>query len=245
MSNSLFNCLSPQRAVGSGSICLYTDLVTIESWTSVSGRGQTVEVVQVRGSIRGLKWGKGIRKREYREGEWEWGKGTGSSETSFVICRQKCNLHLLASEQQRVRITHMHKTIYFCYFSTLYLNLKPSLHNFSFESHAVQQALPRKTPIVHSHPCLKWDLFWIHITTRQLSKMPVSTCHMSHTNSTVTYLGRKTPQQWERGRQNPCILFVLSAWLEKYFNASVKRLFHLKQSKLSQVGSSWNNNSFC
>lgn len=31
MSNSLFNCLSPQRAVGSGSICLDTDLVTIES----------------------------------------------------------------------------------------------------------------------------------------------------------------------------------------------------------------------
>lgn len=155
------------------------------------------------------------------------------------------NVFINTSEQQRVRITHMHKTIYFCYFSTLYLNLKPSLHNFSFEPHAVQQALPRKTPIVHSHPCLKWDLFWIHITTRQLSKMPVSTCHMSHTNSTVTYLGTKTPQQWERGRQNPCILFVLSAWLEKYFNASVKRLFHLKQSKLSQVGSSWNNNSFC
>lgn len=65
------------------------------------------------------------------------------------------NVFINTSEQQRVRITHMHKTIYFCYFCTLYLNLKPSLHNFSFEPHAVQQALPRKTPIVHSHPCLK------------------------------------------------------------------------------------------
>lgn len=39
-----------------GSLYLHTDLVTIESWSWVSGRGQTIEAVQVRGSIRGLKW---------------------------------------------------------------------------------------------------------------------------------------------------------------------------------------------
>lgn len=139
MSSSLFNCLSPQTAVGSGSICLYTDLVTIESWTSVSGGGQAVEVVQVRGSIRGLKWGKEIRKREYWEGQWEWGKGAGSSETQSVLYRQKCNLHLLVmysyytSKQQRGSRTCTNQFIcyfvtMFCYFCMLYLNLKLSLH---------------------------------------------------------------------------------------------------------------------
>lgn len=70
----------------SSGVCLCTDLVTIESWTGVSGGGEAVETVQVRGSIRALRWG-----------EWKKEAGDMSQEKEPSNSRPNMNLVTVSS----------------------------------------------------------------------------------------------------------------------------------------------------